>query len=120
MSFYYDLLTAVSQSAQLSTPAQTLVQTFLTTQRPFLEPLGTQPLHAFFQALQTSGGTDALTLLAAQLDESSLLALLEQTGAELRTLSARRAATIDHFNAFVDALGQTALQIVGQLILGLL
>ncbi|MEI8198064.1 MAG: hypothetical protein WCI73_19390 [Phycisphaerae bacterium] len=120
MSFYDDLLRAINQSATLSPQTKTVAQNFLTTQRPFLEPLGTQTLDDFFQALRNGGGTDALALLATHLDEPALLALLEQTGAEMRPLIDRRAATIEHFNAFVDALGHTGLMLVSQLILGLL
>lgn len=120
MSFYDDLLTAVSQSSNLNPQAKTLAHNFLTTQRPLLEPLGTQSLNDFFQALQAGGGPDALALLATHLDESALLSLLEQTGNEMRAAIDRRAATIERFNAFVDTLGQTALQLVSRLILGLL
>lgn len=120
MAFYDDLLSAVTNSKVLNPTVKTTTTDFLTTHRAVLEPLGGEALSAFLATLSRTNGTDALAQLTQNMDEPTLLALLQQTGKEMDAAIDARVAATARFEAFAQTLGTAALQFLAQLVVALI
>ena len=120
MSFVDVILNGVARDPKVTPAKQQAVAAFLTEHRVLLEGIGDEASQEFFQMLYLHGAPQAWDSLLAHLDGEALLKLLAQTGLEMESAIARRAAAIEKFEQFALSVGETVLSLLTRVALAAL
>ena len=119
MSFTDDLLTRIAASPQLDPAASALLTPFIESNRAFLDRLGPSATSALFSAI-SAGSPAPWSALLASMDQSQLLALMNQTESILDSQIALRAAAMARLQTFTHTATDLALRLLAATLLGLL